>query len=72
MEIRPFRGWRYGSADVSPLISPPYDILSQDDRAALLARSPHNIVAVDLPHFPPKKVGPDEVYQQAAKLLEQW
>jgi uncharacterized protein (DUF1015 family) len=72
MEIRPFRGWRYASADISALIAPPYDILSQDDRSALLGRSPHNIVAVDLPHFPPKKVGPDEVYQRAAKLLEDW
>jgi len=73
MEIRPFKGWRYSTAgDVSSLIAPPYDVLSQQDKAELLARNPHNIVAVDLPHCPPYDAGPDETYARAAEILASW
>ena len=75
-EIRPFRAIRYSPArfgrEHSKLIAPPYDILDAKDKAALLARDPHNIVAVDLPFVPPKCAGPDEVYAQAAQTLRQW
>jgi len=74
MEISPFRGWRYAGrdGDVSDFIAPPYDILSAADKQALLARSARNIVAVDMPHVPPKTLGPDAVYRDAAALLAQW
>ena len=75
MEIRPFRGWRYCGGlegDVGDLIAPPYDVLSQQDKDELLARSDKNIVAVDLPHVPPKELGPEEAYQKAASLLGEW
>jgi uncharacterized protein (DUF1015 family) len=69
-DIRPFRGWHY-TGDVSKLIAPPYDILDAKDKQALLAKSADNIVAADLPHVPPKELGPDEAYLAAAgKLAE--
>lgn len=75
-EITPFRALRYNTAtfgsDLSSLIAPPYDVLDQADKDALLARSRHNIVAVDLPHVPPKSAGPDAVYARAAETLQQW
>lgn len=75
MEIRPFRGWRYSAGpegDISKLIAPPYDLLNQQDKDELLARSDKNIVAVDLPHAPAKELGPEEAYQQAAATLDDW
>ncbi|MCK5556914.1 MAG: DUF1015 family protein, partial [Candidatus Hydrogenedentes bacterium] len=72
MDIRPFRGWRFSGSDISAQIAPPYDVLDQDDKDELLARSEKNIVAVDLPHVPPKDLGPDEEYASAATLLEKW
>lgn len=72
MDIRPFRGWHYRGPDISTQIAPPYDILHQADKDAFLAADPTNIVAVDLPHCPPKSVGPDECYKAAAKLLAKW
>jgi len=75
MEIRAFRGWRYrgdADGDISSFIAPPYDVLSARDKAGLLERSPNNIVAVDLPHVPPKEAGPDEAYRSAADLLNEW
>ncbi|MBS3735347.1 MAG: DUF1015 domain-containing protein [Phycisphaerae bacterium] len=74
MDIRPFRGWHYraDAGDVSDRIAPPYDVLSGEQKDALLARHEHNIVAVDLPHVPPKEVGPDEAYRAAADRLADW
>ena len=75
MDIKAFRGWRYAVAnngDLSNFIAPPYDILSAQDKADLLARSDKNIVAVDMPHVPPKELGPDPVYRDAAKRLADW
>ena len=47
----PFVGWRYDPARFAPadVTAPPYDVLSPDDRTALVARNPHNAVLVDLP-----------------------
>ncbi|MEK6643579.1 MAG: DUF1015 domain-containing protein [Planctomycetota bacterium] len=70
--IEPFAAIRYTNAEVSHLIAPPYDILSEADKQILLAKDDHNIVAVDLPHVPPKSAGPDEVYDQAAGELTSW
>jgi len=75
MEIRPFRGWRYAGlagGDIGPFIAPPYDLLTGADKDRLLGRSAENIVAVDLPHVPPKQLGPDAVYEQAAERLAEW
>lgn len=72
MDIRAFGGWRYAGGDLSTRIAPPYDILSAQDKAAMLAAEPSNIVAVDMPQVPPTAAGPDAVYARAAALLEQW
>jgi len=75
MEIRAFRGWRYcveAGGDISAVLAPPFDTLSDQDKRELLARSERNIVAVDLPHVPPIEAGPEEAYRQAAQRLNQW
>jgi uncharacterized protein (DUF1015 family) len=74
MDIRPFRGWTYAAddGDVSDRIAPPYDVLNAAQRDELLARHPRNIVAVDLPHFPPDSEGPKEAYDHAAWVLGEW
>lgn len=74
-QIRPFTGVRFtrkNGADISQLIAPPYDVLSEQDRAKLQAKDSHNIVNVDLPHVPPKSAGPDEVYDKANINLQTW
>lgn len=73
--IRPFAAVRYVPAadrDVSSLIAPPYDVLNEAGKAALVARHPHNVVSVDLPWLPPKTVGPDDVYGKADMTLKSW
>lgn len=75
IELRPFRAIHYNASrdpDLSSLVAPPYDVLDQSDKDALLAKSSRNIVAVDLPFIPPKSAGPPEVYTKAAALLKSW
>lgn len=75
-EIKPFAALRYNprqfGKDLSAVVAPPYDVLDANDKAALLRRSDRNIVAVDLPHVPPKTAGPDELYAAAATRLQDW
>ncbi|HRX83995.1 MAG TPA: DUF1015 domain-containing protein [Phycisphaerae bacterium] len=75
-EIRPFRALRYDfrrfNGDVSAVLAPPYDVLDQADKDAMLARNSRNIVAVDLPHIPPKEEGPQQAYLDAQFTLDTW
>ncbi|QQE13137.1 DUF1015 domain-containing protein [Planctomycetota bacterium] len=74
-QLQPIKALTYsvGSGeDISDLIAPPYDVLDEGPKQQLLSQSPNNIVAVDLPVTPPKTVGPDEKYNEAADLFNQW
>ncbi|MGH7130594.1 MAG: DUF1015 family protein [Phycisphaerales bacterium] len=80
--IHPFRAITYTSladardsgagVDLSAFIAPPYDVLDEGAKAALLARSSKNIVAVDLPHLPAKELGPAAAYTAAAATYRSW
>lgn len=70
--VYPFRAVQYQGEDVSALAAPPYDVLDNADKAALLAKEEHNVVAVDLPHVPPKQLGPPEAYSRAAERYRGW
>ncbi|MCH8147903.1 MAG: DUF1015 domain-containing protein, partial [Planctomycetes bacterium] len=75
-EIRPFPAIRYDhsryAGDLSEVLAPPYDVLNQADKDVLLAKSDHNIVAIDLPHIPPKTLGPSKAYEQSAAAMTDW
>ncbi len=60
--IRPFRALRYDLPDLAPVVAPPYDVLSGEQRAEYLARSPYNVVHLTLP----------DSEEQAARDLEAW
>lgn len=74
-QLRPIPAITYSLArgrDLSSRLSPPYDVLDEKPKQALLKKDRHNIVAIDLPVTPPKTVGPDSAYQQAAATLGDW
>jgi uncharacterized protein (DUF1015 family) len=51
-EVRPFAAVRYGEAAQGPLerlVAAPYDVIDDDARRELAARSPHNVVHLTLP-----------------------
>ncbi len=69
--FEPFPGLRYSPSHVSSLddvVCPPYDVISDSDRAALEARSPSNVVRLELPH---EDSGGDR-YRRAGQLLDSW
>ena len=69
--FEPFAGVRYApTVDLDSVVAPPYDVISPEERAALVARSPHNCVQVELPADEPG-AGRDR-FEQAAHLLDLW
>ena len=68
VEIAPFRGLRYDPSRVDPdaVIAPPYDVVGEDDVAALHAQSPNNIAHVEAPR------GDDGRFEEAAEALRSW
>ncbi len=78
-DVRPFKALHYDLAKVGGLgavAAPPYDVIDAPGRAALLARSPYNAVAVDLPK-PFDPADPDfnpggDPYAKAAAAIESW
>ena len=73
-EIRPFRALRYDRSvvgDPALVVAPPYDVIGPEQRARLVARSPANIVNLDLPA---EELGdePDDRYRRAARTLAAW
>ncbi len=49
--VRPFKALTYArtSPDITDLTAPPYDVISEAQRARLLGRSAYNVVALELP-----------------------
>lgn len=58
---------RTGGLD--PVLAPPYDVIDAQQRSVLAARSPFNVVEIDLPE--PGEDGGDR-YEHAAQLLTSW
>jgi len=70
-EAKPLKALHYNLSAIPSLAdvtAPPYDVIDPQQRAELLARSPVNIVEIDLPQAP---AGVDR-YEHAAKALEAW
>jgi uncharacterized protein (DUF1015 family) len=68
-DVQPLRALHYDQSVVGPLadvVAPPYDVIDDDQRAALIARSPFNVAAVDLPR------GEPDPYAAARELFESW
>jgi uncharacterized protein (DUF1015 family) len=64
-DVQPLRTLRYDPDVAGPLedlIAPPYDVIDDEERAELAARSAHNVVELDLP----------KSYEAAAETLDEW
>ena len=64
-DVQPIKTLRYDTQVAGPLedlIAPPYDVIDDELRAELVARSPHNVVEIDLP----------DSYEGAAETLAEW
>ena len=64
-DLQPLRTLRYDTSVAGPLehlVAPPYDVIDDAMRAELAARSPHNVVHIDLPPS----------YEEAATTMTDW
>src|SRR3954447_5781636 len=68
-DVAPFRALHYDLARVGglqPVAAPPYDVIDDGQRAALLRQSPYNVVEIDLP----RDAG--DPYRHAAAVMDDW
>jgi uncharacterized protein (DUF1015 family) len=68
-DVEPLRAFHYDLDKVGGLqdvVAPPYDVIDAGQRAALEARSPYNVVHIDLPR------GDGDPYTHAAAELGRW
>jgi uncharacterized protein (DUF1015 family) len=67
-DIQPLTALHYDPARTGGLqdvVAPPYDVIDAEQRAQLEARSPYNVVRIDLPTG-------DDPYQAAARQFAEW
>lgn len=68
-EIRPLQALHYDlerTGGLQDVVAPPYDVIDEEQRVELEARSPYNVVHIDLPR------GNGDPYEHAAALLQAW
>jgi uncharacterized protein (DUF1015 family) len=74
--IKAFRGTRYSASagKLAELCCPPYDIISESERNALLRTNPHNIIRLELPRsYKDGEENADlESYAEAGRTLNEW
>ncbi|HEY6551507.1 MAG TPA: DUF1015 domain-containing protein, partial [Solirubrobacterales bacterium] len=78
-EVRPLSALHYNLAaipDLNDVVAPPYDVIDPVMRTELLAQSPYNAVAVDLPkaygETGPQAAGEGDPYANAGQAIEAW
>jgi uncharacterized protein (DUF1015 family) len=67
-EIQPFKALRYDpekTGGLQDVVSPPYDVIDAEQRAALVEKSAYNVVKIDLPQG-------DDPYEQARQQFDAW
>jgi uncharacterized protein (DUF1015 family) len=69
-EVRAMQAVHYDPArvEIADVVAPPYDVIDDAQRAALVKRSAHNVVELDLPRAP---AGSD-AYEHAAETMAAW
>ena len=68
-DVQPFRALHYdlhAPGDLQAVAAPPYDVIDDAQREQLLARSPHNVVEIDLPR------ADGDPYAHAAEVFQRW
>ena len=70
LRLFPFRALRFSGPEPAALLSPPYDVIGEDERRELEASDPHNVVRLILPRDADGVAG--TAYRAAAELLAAW
>ncbi|MDA1257012.1 MAG: DUF1015 domain-containing protein [Chloroflexi bacterium] len=74
-DVRSFRGIRYNipaAGDLSMLLCPPFDVISEAERERLYAGSPYNVIRLEWGRDEPGDTPGDDWYSRAATLQAEW
>ncbi len=74
-DVRPFCGLRYNLRrvrDPSSVISPPYDVISPEERTLFHGRSSYNAIRLELGEEQPEDSPESNKYTRAAATLDDW
>lgn len=74
-DVQPLRGIRYNSAragSLAELVTPPYDVISEEDQARYYGRNPHNIIRLELGRDEAGDTSLNNRYTRAATTLAEW
>ncbi len=64
-EVAPFTGLRFAGPPLGDVIAPPYDVISPDEQDRLYARSPYNVIRLELGREPDR-------YAEARRCYQDW
>jgi uncharacterized protein (DUF1015 family) len=74
LSLAPFRATRFipDEESLGQQLSPPYDVISDEDRATLVQGSPTNVVRLILPEQDEARLADGDRYAGARALLDDW
>lgn len=74
-DVRPLRGIRYASevvGNLAEVVTPPYDVISEEAQARYYTRHPYNIIRLELGRDEPGDTSLNNRYTRAAAALAEW
>ncbi len=74
-DVQPLQGIRYNSTvtgDLADIITPPYDVISQEAQVQYYARNPYNIIRLELGKDEPDDSSLNNRYTRAATTFAEW
>ena len=72
-DVAPLKPLRYADPRaLERLVAPPYDVISESERASLAEKSEHNVVRLILPKAPAGATDADAKYAEAGRLIDAW
>ncbi len=75
VEVIPFRGVRYGEdvrGNMSLVVTPPYDVISDEEREVYYSNSEHNVIKLSLGKEEEGDSDENNKYTRAKKFLDEW
>src|SRR5713226_9225387 len=74
-DVQPLRGIRYRNqrvGDLAQVVTPPFDVISEEDQARYYARSPYNVIRLEFGKEQVQDTTLDNRYTRAAATFAEW
>ena len=74
-DVRPFRGFRYAPeavSDLAEVVTPPFDVISEEAQERYYTRNPYNVIRLELGRITPEDTTLNNRYTRATRTLAEW